>query len=149
MYVLGKSTLLRLVTRLLDGYEGEILLNGVNMKMIPTAALRRRIAIVPQDTVLFDNTVAYNIKYGSEGSSDAKVQEAVEKCGLKLTLMRLRYGLQTPVGQRGSRLSGGERQKIALARYAMLMIMMMNVIMNVMRMLMSMLLLVLILIMMN
>lgn len=112
----GKSTTLRLITRMLDPTEGKILIDGQDIKKVSLASLRSRVAVVPQDTSLFDDTVEMNIKYGCMHASEDEVTAVLEKCNLVDTIKKLPQGLQTKVGERGARLSGGERQKIAIAR---------------------------------
>lgn len=79
-------------------------------------SLRKRIAVVPQDTSLFDETIEYNLRYGNSSSSDEEIASVIEKCNLNETIAKLKDGLQTVVGERGARLSGGERQKVSIAR---------------------------------
>jgi ATP-binding cassette subfamily B protein len=99
-----------------DAHEGSVLVDGVDARAVNLASLRRRISVVPQDTSLFDETIEYNLRYGNPTASDAEVATAVDRCGLRPTVDRLPFGLETPVGERGARLSGGERQKISIAR---------------------------------
>jgi ATP-binding cassette subfamily B protein len=112
----GKSTFVKLVTRLLDPTEGELRLSGVPLPQVRFAELRRRVAFVPQDGFLFDTTVGDNVRYGAPGASDADLLAAFEELGLGDWLASLPDGLATRVGERGGRLSSGERQLIALVR---------------------------------
>jgi ATP-binding cassette, subfamily B, bacterial len=112
----GKSTFVKLVTRLLDPTDGEIELSGVPLDEIRFTDLRSRVAFVPQDGFLFDTTVADNVRYGLPGASDDDVRQAFEELELGDWLDGMPEGLRTPVGERGSRLSAGERQLIALVR---------------------------------
>jgi ATP-binding cassette, subfamily B, bacterial len=112
----GKSTFVKLVTRLLDPTAGTVSLSGVPLRQVPFEELRRRVAFVPQDGFLFDATVADNVRYGAPGASDAQVRAAFDELGLTDWIDGLPGGLDAPVGERGSRLSSGEQQLIALAR---------------------------------
>jgi len=112
----GKSTTLRLISRMLDPASGHILLDGVDTRAVSLDSLRGRISVVPQDTSLFDETVEYNLRYGNVSASHEELQSALEKCNLIDTIEKLPLGLQTSVGERGARLSGGERQKVSIAR---------------------------------
>ncbi len=112
----GKTTLSRLITRLVDPVEGKVLLSGVDARDLPSAELHRRVVAVPQEGFLFDTTVGDNVRRGRPGASDADVREAFADLGLAAWLDGLPEGLGTPVGQRGERLSAGERQLVALAR---------------------------------
>ncbi|UZN01588.1 ABC transporter ATP-binding protein [Cellulomonas sp. S1-8] len=123
----GKTTMAKLVARFMDPTSGAVLLDGVDLRRIASADLRRRVVLVPQEGFLFDGTLAQNIAYGLRdmplgGSTDldphaaAQVQRAVEELGLDAWVDELPAGLGTTVGQRGELLSAGERQLIALAR---------------------------------
>lgn len=112
----GKTTLSRLITRLVDPVEGTVLLSGIDARDLPSAELHRRVVAVPQEGFLFDTTVGDNVRRGRPGATDADVHEAFADLGLAAWLDGLPEGLGTPVGQRGERLSAGERQLVALAR---------------------------------
>jgi ATP-binding cassette, subfamily B, bacterial len=112
----GKSTFVKLLTRLLDPTAGEVTLSGVPLTAVRFEELRRRVAFVPQDGFLFDATVADNVRYGVPEASDALVLAAFEELGLGDWVDGLPAGIATPVGERGARLSAGERQLIALVR---------------------------------
>jgi len=119
----GKTTIARLVARLMDPTDGTVLLDGVDLRDIPVADLRRRVVLVPQEGFLFDGTLAENVAYGLRGPDgampspdDARVAEAVDALGLRPWVDELAGGLSAPVGQRGESLSAGERQLVALAR---------------------------------
>ncbi len=112
----GKSTFVKLVTRLLDPTEGRISLSGVPLPEVPFEELRSRVVFVPQDGFLWDTTVRENVRYGRPDATDAEVADAVEELGLGRWIVRLPAGLDTPVGERGGRLSAGERQLVALTR---------------------------------
>jgi len=112
----GKSTFAQLVTRLADPVEGVVRIGGVDLRQVSTASRRRAIRMVPQDGFLFDCSVAENIAFGRPGARAEEVEGTVEALGLSEWAAGLPAGLDTVVGERGSRLSVGERQLVALAR---------------------------------
>ncbi|MGB7481257.1 MAG: ATP-binding cassette domain-containing protein [Burkholderiaceae bacterium] len=112
----GKSTLARLLFRLYQPDSGSIRIDGQDLRMVTQHSLREAIGIVPQDTILFNETLAYNIAYGRQGASRADVVEAARGAQLEPFIERLPDGYDTRVGERGVRLSGGERQRVAIAR---------------------------------
>jgi len=112
----GKSTTLKLIMRMLDANEGKVLIDGKDVTNGSVAALRNQIGVVPQDTCLFDDTVLYNIKYGRPNATKEEVDMVVNESNLQETIAKLPDGLLTQVGERGARLSGGERQKVSIAR---------------------------------
>ncbi len=112
----GKTTLTRLVTRLVDPDEGRVLLSGVDARCLREASLHRRVVVVPQEGFLFDTTVGENVRFGREGASPADARAALDELGLGDWVDSLPRGADTPVGQLGERLSAGERQLVALAR---------------------------------
>ena len=112
----GKSTLSRLLFRFYDVQSGAIYLDGQNIKSVKQASLRQAIGIVPQDTVLFNDTIGYNIAYGKPGSSQAEIEAASQSAQIHNFIMRLPNGYNTDVGERGLKLSGGEKQRVAIAR---------------------------------
>lgn len=112
----GKSTLSRLLFRFYDVQSGEVLIDGQSIKQVTQISLRRNIGIVPQDTVLFNDTLGYNIRYGRPDASDAEVLAAAHAAHLGEFLARLPEGLDTQVGERGLKISGGEKQRVAIAR---------------------------------
>jgi len=112
----GKSTTLKLITRMLEPTTGDVIIDGVNVKDVTIESLRKRIAVVPQDTCLFDETIDYNIRYGRVNATSDEVQRAIDKSNLRGTIDKFPLGLLTNVGERGARLSGGERQKVSIAR---------------------------------
>ena len=112
----GKSTLARLLFRFYDVQSGKILIDGQNIQDVTQSSLRKTIGIVPQDTVLFNDTIGYNIAYGDPSASIEEVQEAARAAQINDFIKRLPDGYQTQVGERGLKLSGGEKQRVAIAR---------------------------------
>lgn len=112
----GKTTFAKLLVRLLDPGSGSIYIGGVEASRIALTDLRSRVAFVPQDGFLFDDTVANNVRYGRLEAEDAEVWAAFNELGLGSWVERLPEGLQTRVGERGGNLSAGERQLVALVR---------------------------------
>lgn len=112
----GKTTLLRLLARLYLASDGTILLGGVNLKRIDERALRKEVAVVPQESFLFSMSLAENIALGRPGATRMEVEEAGRRAGLARDLDELPRGYDTSVGERGYTLSGGQRQRVALAR---------------------------------
>jgi ABC-type transport system involved in Fe-S cluster assembly fused permease/ATPase subunit len=114
----GKSTLVRLLVRLIEPDAGRILLDGRSIGELPLAKLRHAIAVVPQDTVLFNDTIGYNIAFGKAGSTRAEVEHAARLAHLHDFITSLPDGYDTKVGERGVKLSGGEKQRVSIARAA-------------------------------
>jgi len=112
----GKSTLLSLVPRLYDVTGGAVLIDGQDVRDVTLESLRRHVAVVSQDVVLFDDTVRANIAFGRPEASDAEIEEAAKAAAAHDFIMRLPEGYATRVGPGGGRLSGGEKQRISLAR---------------------------------
>jgi len=112
----GKSTLARLLYRFYDVTGGRITLDGQDIRAVTQASLRRAIGIVPQDTVLFNDTVGYNIGYGRTGASTAEVEAAARAAHIHDFIASTPKGYATMVGERGLKLSGGEKQRVAIAR---------------------------------
>ena len=112
----GKSTLSRLLFRFYDIQGGRLLIDGQDIRDITQASLRQAVGIVPQDTVLFNDTIAYNIRYGKPLATDAEVREAARAAQLDSFIAQLPDGYETSVGERGLKLSGGEKQRLAIAR---------------------------------
>jgi ATP-binding cassette subfamily B protein len=112
----GKSTLARLLFRFFDVSDGRILIDGQDIRQVTQASLRAVIGIVPQDTVLFNDSLYYNIAYGRPGASRAEILEAARAAHLDRFIESLPDGYDTVVGERGLKLSGGEKQRVAIAR---------------------------------
>ena len=112
----GKSTLARLLFRFYDVQSGKILIDGQNIQDVTQASLRKAIGIVPQDTVLFNDTIGYNIAYGDPSASIEEMHEAARAAQIDGFIKRLPDGYDTQVGERGLKLSGGEKQRVAIAR---------------------------------
>ncbi|PJG55310.1 metal ABC transporter permease [Bradyrhizobium forestalis] len=112
----GKSTISRLLFRLYDVSGGKILIDGQDIRDVTQASLRASIGMVPQDTVLFNDTIRYNIRYGRWDASDAEVEEAARLAQIDHFIRMAPKGYETQVGERGLKLSGGEKQRVAIAR---------------------------------
>jgi len=112
----GKSTLARLLFRFYDVQSGQILIAGQDIKQVTQASVRQAIGIVPQDTVLFNDTVEYNIAYGQPGATREQVIEAAQSAHIHSFIAATPRGYDTMVGERGLKLSGGEKQRVAIAR---------------------------------
>jgi ABC-type transport system involved in Fe-S cluster assembly fused permease/ATPase subunit len=112
----GKSTLSRLLFRFYDVTGGAVEVDGQDVREVTQDSLRRAIGVVPQDTVLFNDTIRYNIAYGRPGASDEEVEQAARHAQVHDFVLRLPEGYRTRVGERGLKLSGGEKQRVAIAR---------------------------------
>jgi ATP-binding cassette, subfamily B, heavy metal transporter len=112
----GKSTIARLLFRFYDVTDGAIEIDGQDIREVTQDSLRRAIGVVPQDTVLFNDTIYYNIGYGRPGASRAEIEEAARLAHIHDFIAGLPDGYQTMVGERGLKLSGGEKQRVAIAR---------------------------------
>jgi ATP-binding cassette subfamily B protein len=112
----GKSTLARLMYRFYDVTGGALRIDGQDIRQVTQASLRQSIGIVPQDTVLFNDTVAYNIAYGRAGASQEEVEAAAKAARIHDFITATPKGYETMVGERGLKLSGGEKQRVAIAR---------------------------------
>ncbi len=112
----GKSTLARLLFRFYDVQSGRILINGQDIRMVTQHSLRRAIGIVPQDTVLFNDTLRYNIGYAKPGASQEEIEQAAKAANIHDFIVSLPKGYDSVVGERGLKLSGGEKQRVAIAR---------------------------------
>ena len=112
----GKSTISRLLFRLYDVSGGRILIDGQDIRNVTQASLRASIGMVPQDTVLFNDTIRYNIRYGRWDATDAEVEQAAQLAQIDGFIRMSPKGYETQVGERGLKLSGGEKQRVAIAR---------------------------------
>ncbi|KAF9885177.1 Iron-sulfur clusters transporter atm1, mitochondrial [Aspergillus nanangensis] len=112
----GKSTILRLLFRFYDVQSGRILVDGQDVRDVTVESLRKAIGVVPQDTPLFNDTIAHNIRYGQIDATDEEVQKAAERAHINELIQKLPEGYQTAVGERGMMISGGEKQRLAISR---------------------------------
>jgi ATP-binding cassette subfamily B protein len=112
----GKSTVSRILLRFYDVAGGRVTIDGQDIREVTQGSLRAAIGVVPQDTVLFNDTILYNIRYGRPGAGDAEVEEAAKLAQIDGFIRALPDGYRTMVGERGLKLSGGEKQRVAIAR---------------------------------
>jgi len=112
----GKSTISRILFRFYDIASGSVLVDGQDIREVTQKSLRTAIGMVPQDTVLFNDTIRYNIRYGRPGATDAEIEEAARLAQIDAFIRQLPDGYDTMVGERGLKLSGGEKQRVAIAR---------------------------------
>ena len=112
----GKSTISRLLFRFYDPKQGDVYINNQNIKDISQQSLRKHIGVVPQDTVLFNDTIYYNISYGNPNANEEEIYNAAQSADIHNFIINLPDGYQTIVGERGLKLSGGEKQRVAIAR---------------------------------
>lgn len=112
----GKTTIARLLYRFYDVQSGSILVNGIDIRNLNQASYRALVGVVPQDTVLFNDSVGFNIRYGRANCSEEELREVVNLANLKEFIERLPKGYDTEVGERGLKISGGEKQRISIAR---------------------------------
>lgn len=112
----GKSTISRLIYRFYDTISGRITIDGQDVRDVTQESLRAAIGMVPQDTVLFNDTIAYNIRYGRPDATDEEVRAAARMAQIEAFIAQLPQGFETQVGERGLKLSGGEKQRVAIAR---------------------------------
>jgi ATP-binding cassette subfamily B protein len=112
----GKSTISRLLFRFYDVQDGAVTIDGQDVRAVTQESLRAAIGMVPQDTVLFNDTIAYNIRYGRPDATDEEVEKAAEMAQIGPFIEGLPQGFRTMVGERGLKLSGGEKQRVAIAR---------------------------------
>jgi ATP-binding cassette subfamily B protein len=112
----GKSTIGRLLFRFYDVSKGAVLIDGQDLRDITQTSLHDAIGVVPQDTVLFNDTIRYNIAYGRDGATEDQIMQAARDAQIHDFIMRLPDGYDTQVGERGLKLSGGEKQRVGIAR---------------------------------
>ncbi|KPA84942.1 putative mitochondrial ATP-binding cassette protein subfamily B, member 3 [Leptomonas pyrrhocoris] len=112
----GKSTIFRLLFRFYDPTAGQVLLDGQPLDTLKMKSVRKYIGVIPQDTVLFNESVRYNIRYGRMNATDEEVEAAAKAASLHDTVMHMSNGYATSVGERGLKLSGGEKQRVSIAR---------------------------------
>lgn len=112
----GKSTLSRLIYRFYDVTGGQVLIDGQDIAQVTQASLRKAIGIVPQDTVLFNDTIRYNLQYGNPQATQVEIERAADMAYIRTFIESLPDGWETVVGERGLKLSGGEKQRVAIAR---------------------------------
>jgi ATP-binding cassette subfamily B protein len=112
----GKSTVFQLLLRFYDPASGRILIDGVDIAAADPSAVRARVGLVPQETMIFGATARENIRYGRPGASDAEIEAAAKSAAADEFITRLPNGYETFLGERGARLSGGQKQRIAIAR---------------------------------
>ncbi|KAI7868229.1 hypothetical protein BDF14DRAFT_1794250 [Spinellus fusiger] len=112
----GKSTIFRLLFRFYDSNAGHIYIHGQDIRKVKQASLRKKIGVVPQDAVLFNDTIAYNIRYADVDANEERVVEAAKAAQMHEKILSFPDGYETKVGERGLRLSGGEKQRVAMAR---------------------------------
>src|SRR6188472_4241751 len=112
----GKSTLARLLYRFYDPTAGAITIDGQDIALVQQSSLRSAIGIVPQDTVLFNDTIGYNIGYGRDGATQAEIEAAARGASIHDFILSLPDGYESQVGERGLKLSGGEKRRVAIAR---------------------------------
>ena len=112
----GKSTISRILFRFYDVAGGRVLIDGQDIRDVTQKSLRAAIGVVPQDTVLFNDDISYNISYGRPDASEAEVVEAARQAQIDGFIAKLPDGFKTMVGERGLKLSGGEKQRVAIAR---------------------------------
>ena len=108
----GKSTILKLLFRFYDVDSGSIAVDGLDIRDIRTESLRDKIGVVPQDTILFNDTLIYNLRYSRPDATDEDIMEACKRASIHSKILRFPNGYETKVGERGLKLSGGERQRV-------------------------------------
>ncbi|GAB6026750.1 Homocysteine S-methyltransferase 1 [Chamberlinius hualienensis] len=112
----GKTTVVRLLFRFYDIQQGNILIDGQDISQVTQNSIRKSIGVVPQDTVLFNSTIKYNIRYGRITATDEEVEDASKAAEMNEQILKFPQGYETVVGERGLKLSGGEKQRVAIAR---------------------------------
>ncbi|HEY6393803.1 MAG TPA: ABC transporter ATP-binding protein, partial [Candidatus Binataceae bacterium] len=112
----GKSTMIKLLARLIEPTRGRVLIDGRDIRQMPLGALRRTVGVVPQEPILFSDTLAHNIAFGRSHALPSEIAAAARIAGLEGDIAMLPYGLETIVGERGMSLSGGQKQRVTIAR---------------------------------
>uniref|UniRef100_A0A674C454 Iron-sulfur clusters transporter ABCB7, mitochondrial n=1 Tax=Salmo trutta TaxID=8032 RepID=A0A674C454_SALTR len=112
----GKSTIMRMLFRFYEPQKGNIYIAGQNIRDVGLDSLRRAVGVVPQDAVLFHNTIFYNLQYGNINATPEEVYQVARLAGIHDAILRMPHGYETQVGERGLKLSGGEKQRVAIAR---------------------------------
>lgn len=112
----GKTTMINMITRLYDPSAGSVLLDGQDLKDLSFESYRKHIAVIPQNGILFNDTVLFNLSYGNPGATLEEIQEVAKKCQIHDRILQMEEGYNTKVGDLGGKLSGGERQRILIAR---------------------------------
>ncbi|XP_029297989.1 iron-sulfur clusters transporter ABCB7, mitochondrial [Cottoperca gobio] len=112
----GKSTIVRLLFRFFEPQRGNVYIGGQNIRDISLDSLRKSLGVVPQDAVLFHNTIFYNLQYGNVNATPEEVYQVARLAGIHDAILRMPHGYDTQVGERGLKLSGGEKQRVAIAR---------------------------------
>ncbi|XP_064876087.1 iron-sulfur clusters transporter ABCB7, mitochondrial [Oncorhynchus nerka] len=112
----GKSTIMRMLFRFYEPQKGNIYIAGQNIRDVGLDSLRRAVGVVPQDAVLFHNTIFYNLQYGNMNATPEEVYQVARLAGIHDAILRMPHGYETQVGERGLKLSGGEKQRVAIAR---------------------------------
>lgn len=112
----GKSTLIKLLYRFFDATDGKILIDGQNVRDVSIESLRKSIGVIPQETLLFNDTLKYNISYGDLTATDERLEEVIDRAKLTNVVQQLPDGLNSVVGERGMKLSGGEKQRVSISR---------------------------------
>eukprot|EP00236_Picocystis_salinarum_P001951 CAMPEP_0183825432 /NCGR_PEP_ID=MMETSP0807_2-20130328/1121_1 /TAXON_ID=88271 /ORGANISM="Picocystis salinarum, Strain CCMP1897" /LENGTH=688 /DNA_ID=CAMNT_0026070413 /DNA_START=27 /DNA_END=2093 /DNA_ORIENTATION=+ len=112
----GKSTIIRLLFRLMDPHTGRVLINGQDVRGLTLDSFRSAIGVVPQDTVLFNDSIMYNIRYGRPSATNEEVHAAARRAAIHNAILAMPRGYDTVVGERGLKLSGGEKQRVSIAR---------------------------------
>ena len=112
----GKTTMLHLLYRIFDPLNGQVLIDGQDVKDLKFESFRKYISVVPQNGILFNDTIEFNLRYGNQEATQDEIEKVAKQCSIHERIMTMPEGYQTQVGDLGSKLSGGERQRILIAR---------------------------------